>query len=123
MIAPVAVGQAAVVKSIGVGGVESDCLALIGNRAVEVAAASVKIAAVHISRGVSGVGAERLDMIMHGLVEVAFALPLIGAGAVDEREIALVKPPGTKKARAGLDGCLAGPTHAILAILRDHRDG
>ena len=118
MVALAAVGQAAIIKSIGVGGVDPDRFAVIGNRAVIVATAGVKIAAMHVSRGVSRIGFDRLGMILHGLVEIALALPLIGAVAVDEGEIALVKPAGLEEARAGLDGGVAGSAHASLAIVR-----
>src|SRR5262245_53180177 len=121
MVTHVAVGQAAVVKAIGVGGVEPDRLALISNRALVIATAGVKIAAMHVSRGVSGVSTNRLGMILHRLVEIALALPLIGTIAVDEREIAFVKPTGPKEARAGLDRRITGSPHAILAILRRRR--
>src|SRR5262249_17892336 len=126
MIALTAIGEAAVVKSIGVCGIEPNGFAVIGKRAVPIATTRVKIAAMHVPRGVSGVSADRLDVILHGLVEIALALPLIGAVAVDEREITLVEPAGTNETRAGLDSRIAGSTHAFLAILRcrwDHNAG
>lgn len=57
-------------------------------------------------------------MILHSLVEIALVLPLIGAVAVDQREIALVIPAGIKEARAGLDGSVAGSPYANLAVVR-----
>jgi hypothetical protein len=95
---------------------------VIGNRALIIATAGISIAAMHVSRGVSRIGPDRLAMILHGLVEIALALPLVGAVAVDESEIALVKPAGFQEARAGLDGCVAGTAHASLAIVRCRRD-
>jgi hypothetical protein len=47
---------------------------------------------------------------------------LRGAIAVDEREIALVKPAGLEKSRAGLDGSVAGSPDANLAIVGYRRD-
>ena len=118
MVTLAAVGQAAVIKSIGVCGIDLDRFGVIGNRMVVIATAGVSIAAMHVSRGVTRIGSDRLAVILHGLVEIALALPLIGAVAVDEREIALVKPAGLKEARAGLDGSVAGPPHAKLAVIR-----
>src|SRR6185437_9426852 len=103
----VAVGQAAVIESIGVGGVHADRFAVVGDGAVPVAAAGVSIAAMHVSGGVSRVGLDRRAVILQRLVEIVLVVPLIGAVAVDEREIALVEAAGLQEARAGRDGGVA----------------
>jgi hypothetical protein len=61
-------------------------------------------------------------MILYSFVEIALALPLRGAVAVDEREIALVKTARLEKSRAGLDGSVAGSPDANLAIVGCCRD-
>src|SRR5512135_3633137 len=108
MVALVTVGQAAVIKSIGICGVDPDCVGVIGDRVLIIATAGVSIAAMHVSCGVSRIGPDRLAMILHSLIEIALELPLIGAVAVDQCEIAPVIPAGIKEARAGLDGSVAG---------------
>ena len=77
---------------------------------------------MHVSRGVSRIGPDRLAMILHGLVEIALALPLIGGVAVDEREIALVKPAGLEEARAGLDGDVAARRGDYDRAIADHTE-
>ena len=56
-------------------------------------------------------------MILHGFVEVALALPLIGAIAVDDREIIPVISAGIESTRTGLDCVVARPSYANLAVV------
>src|SRR4029078_10475744 len=69
----------------------------------------------------------RVAGILQSLVEIALAVPLIGAVAVDKREIALVEPAGLQEPRAGLDGRVTGSPYARLAVIRccrnDERGG